>query len=458
MQAWGATVYVKKIDATVYCESGAASCVAVTADDTSGDLEGALSAAGENGTLNICAGTFTDADLDSDTILHTTATGQTINGVGVVNLIATATRAIRIQHTGLTINNIASISGGGTASVEVQLPVAALTITNTNITSTGSGVIGLYVGAAVTTLTLTNVNAENCTGKGFFSNVAMGGTVQNCRFNLNASYGADGLLGGVLWLNSEFSNNQGHGFYAHGNTDSGIIRGCTATVNYLTASSEDRHGFTLADGTDDWIIERSTASGDLAVDIQASSGTNTGHIVRNNILIGVGAGETEDGTGLYLGANNASYENSGLQIYNNTIISRDVNGAALFLGQYNNANNAIKNNILVNEVAGYIVETSATLGAYQTMDFNCYYSSGADKFRNQGADQSFAAWKTASSGDAHSINSDPLFRSATDFHLQPSSPCIYTGTDVSLTSDFDGLPIRGSAPNIGAYESWPKIF
>lgn len=35
---------------------------------------------------------------------------------------------------------------------------------------------------------------------------------------------------------------------------------------------------------------------------------------------------------------------------------------------------------------------------------------------------------------------------------------VWAGTGVKLFSGFDGLPIRGSAPNIGAYESWPKIF
>jgi len=48
-------------------------------------------------------------------------------------------------------------------------------------------------------------------------------------------------------------------------------------------------------------------------------------------------------------------------------------------------------------------------------------------------------------------NADPLFRSATDYRLKAGSPAINAGTDVGLTTDYDGKPIRG-VPDIGAYE------
>jgi hypothetical protein len=50
-------------------------------------------------------------------------------------------------------------------------------------------------------------------------------------------------------------------------------------------------------------------------------------------------------------------------------------------------------------------------------------------------------------------NSNPLFISSTDFHLQPSSPCINAGVNVGLTTDYvgDPVPIR-TTPDIGAYE------
>ncbi|MEA2444234.1 MAG: hypothetical protein QOJ12_1526 [Thermoleophilales bacterium] len=55
-------------------------------------------------------------------------------------------------------------------------------------------------------------------------------------------------------------------------------------------------------------------------------------------------------------------------------------------------------------------------------------------------------------------NADPLFVSATDFHLQPGSPAIDAGTtDVSNGAlDLDGQPrVLGARPDIGAYEATP---
>ncbi|MCK4553185.1 right-handed parallel beta-helix repeat-containing protein, partial [Candidatus Pacearchaeota archaeon] len=51
------------------------------------------------------------------------------------------------------------------------------------------------------------------------------------------------------------------------------------------------------------------------------------------------------------------------------------------------------------------------------------------------------------------VEGDPLFvnPSEADFHLQADSPAIDNGTDVGLTSDFEGNPIVG-LPDIGAYE------
>ena len=52
----------------------------------------------------------------------------------------------------------------------------------------------------------------------------------------------------------------------------------------------------------------------------------------------------------------------------------------------------------------------------------------------------------------HGINADPLFRNAGggDFSLSDSSPCIDAGI---LLFGINDLRVKGSAPDIGAYES-----
>lgn len=53
------------------------------------------------------------------------------------------------------------------------------------------------------------------------------------------------------------------------------------------------------------------------------------------------------------------------------------------------------------------------------------------------------------------INADPLFVSATDFHLQPGSPCLEAGTaSGASTMTIDGKA-RPNPPSIGAYEMTP---
>lgn len=52
------------------------------------------------------------------------------------------------------------------------------------------------------------------------------------------------------------------------------------------------------------------------------------------------------------------------------------------------------------------------------------------------------------------LNGDPKFVSSTNFYLQTTSPAIDAGTNVSLTTDYEGNPIYG-LPDIGAYEYQP---
>jgi hypothetical protein len=53
--------------------------------------------------------------------------------------------------------------------------------------------------------------------------------------------------------------------------------------------------------------------------------------------------------------------------------------------------------------------------------------------------------------ESDTLKRDPDFISTTNFRLQASSPAINAGTDVSLTSDYDGNPIVGIV-DIGAFE------
>ncbi len=86
------------------------------------------------------------------------------------------------------------------------------------------------------------------------------------------------------------------------------------------------------------------------------------------------------------------------------------------------------------------------------MDYNNYKCSGTYLANYAGSNNAdLAAWQTLSSKDATSISADPVFASATDFHLGSSSPLINKAIPIfSIITDIDGDPRDPSTPDIGA--------
>lgn len=109
----------------------------------------------------------------------------------------------------------------------------------------------------------------------------------------------------------------------------------------------------------------------------------------------------------------------------------------------------VLNNSIVYDARVVMHWVGAATGGSCTVSNSVLYSINANEIAVEG--------NTTTVAD--SLTDDPQFVSpGVDYHLLPTSPAIYAGKDVSLTYDFDGKPIRGATPNIGAYESWPGIF
>jgi len=95
-----------------------------------------------------------------------------------------------------------------------------------------------------------------------------------------------------------------------------------------------------------------------------------------------------------------------------------------------------------------------TVRARFTIDYNRYYEPSYTMIRwndvsyTQGQ---FAKFQETTKQERHGSVGDPLFRSSTDFHLAPNSPCKGAGVYVGLDADHEGNPIRG-VPSIGAFE------
>ena len=93
-------------------------------------------------------------------------------------------------------------------------------------------------------------------------------------------------------------------------------------------------------------------------------------------------------------------------------------------------------------------------------NYNEFHPDGATLFRFNVTNYNIANWKTATSGDANSITTDPAFVNAggsynldTDFKIPTGSPAKDAGVDVGLTVDYFGNAVPyNSLYDIGAHE------
>jgi hypothetical protein len=137
-----------------------------------------------------------------------------------------------------------------------------------------------------------------------------------------------------------------------------------------------------------------------------------------------------------------------------------VNGRIFYIYHFSaaKANIFIRNNILYNATEslvkirtapGHPISPPVYDLTNMILDYNDYYqpSGGGIAYVNwDGVSYTtLAAWQFEISQEAHSVSSDPLFVSSSDFHLQAGSPAINAGVDV-------GLLFTGSAPDMGAFK------
>lgn len=146
------------------------------------------------------------------------------------------------------------------------------------------------------------------------------------------------------------------------------------------------------------------------------------------------------------------------EIYNNTIIHNNSNSIIdITSGAFDIT---FKNNIVLstlNNQSGYYLRYLAASTPKNTNsnfnnniwwrpdgDSGLYYDSEQGKY-------DFGTWQSLYNQGQASFFTDPLLEA--DYHLQPNSLGISIGTDVGLTSDFEGnLVPQGYGPDIGAYE------
>lgn len=454
-QAWGATKTVCSsgcdyATATDALESNAQS--AGTIIEFQADTPGGSKTWTEDAIL-IHSSTHGSGDADATRVIIRGRAGDTIT------LAANAgqTCAVRAQYGAqnyVTFQNL-TFSGGTAAAFDARLNTG-LVWTNCTFTSTATNAVGMYFNGAQTSFSMTGCSITGNAGKGMYVSAASTGTITNTSFTLNGNYGMDGILGGITYTGCTWAYNKNHGFDNNGvSSGTTVITQSSAHDNcsdYPTcASGNRRHGFTFANGMSNVTLSRSYAyNSDLALDIQATTGSNDAITVYSNILIGTGRGQTENGAGVFLGASDASYANTNVLLYNNTIISEDASGEALYVGHYNDDTTIAKNNIIYNSASGKALRTDANLVGNITMDYNLFYSDNATAFNDKGTTRNFSAWKTSSSQDANSQFGNPLLDSS--YVPAVNSPALWQRASLGGVYDFDynGLFFGHRGAPIGA--------
>jgi len=357
------------------------------------------------------------------------------NGVYVSVADATTPSNITVQNCTISDVDLSAVLIGDTIGTHVtpsEVTIANNTFTNWHRKYPGPGsdyALGTIWAPALYVLYGDGSGGDNLTvsSNTFTSDIT--GNDSNQYRNGIAIYTGDNLI-----ISGNIITGADHGIQVSGpGTANGYVDTYTITRNYIHDTADDAIWLAGVQSTDSLTAYNLlVANGDQGIATQACGTGSYGTIANNTI--------------------DSSYYCSILFIYgigstnlqNNIITNYGISGS-----------NADPTNGKV--VAAVCLSTGTTNLGSGTVDNNIYYKSGNSTpfYELTLAARTLTQWKSDMSKDASSLNSDPLFVDAAnyDFHLQSGSPCINSGTPVSLTEDYAGNTVPNSAwPDIGAYE------
>jgi hypothetical protein len=275
----------------------------------------------------------------------------------------------------------------------------------------------VYVGA--TNNTVTNVTGYNSYGTSpiaIYGSGTTGNTVQKSTF-YNDTSAPPGSWGVVV---------------AHGGSTSNSVDSC---LIYSTAASAAGQGVLVFDAGTTVTISHSLIYGKFSEAVQSGvQGTGSTVTLFDN-LIDISQ------------ANNIEIQlvgTVGAIAYNNTLYGPANMNAAI--SQTSGSTGAlVKNNIFWTGAYATVDAGSESSTAY---DYNDYFSASGTPFSWGGSAYNFANWKTNSSQDSHSLNSDPKLTNggSRNFALLVGSPAIDAGTNLGSTYQL-ALSPSSSLPN-----------
>lgn len=230
------------------------------------------------------------------------------------------------------------------------------------------------------------------------------------------------------------------------------------------------------------VFDGSSSTYMRAIDISGIDGKCTDNIIRYNVdknttvrnqfggndnafYYNLIYSKTEEGVtdkgniseGLYITKVGASMVCDGNMVYNNIFYGIFNEGISILEAEA--TNNLIKNNIVMDAGTGgdqlnICINVGSSVGSGNTISNNCFYDADtSDVVNYKGTAETVAEADATRTEFSSNIGSDPAMTNpgSADFTLQVGSPCLNTGTDVSLSTDYAGNSVL-ALPDIGAYE------
>jgi len=321
--------------------------------------------------------------------------------------------------------------------------------------------IGIY-GTATTPLSniVVSGNQVHNLATGWSESMTLDGNVTNFTVTNNIVHDNDNI--GI-----DVAGFWGMGPTGHDQTNNGLISGnvvynISSIKNPAYGGSYGADGI-YCDGCAQVVIERNLVyASDL--NIEAAS-ENSGHVssyvtIRDNVvynpnLVDISIGGYASNVG---GSDHVT-------VVNNTMYNQASNAGNDFQVQYYATNNVFKNNIVYSNSSGSGMLYSFTTSEANpvAMDYNIYFSSAGSAnsswLWNNKTYTGFAAYKSGSGQDAHSIFADPKFISLStpNLHVAANSPAVNAGTSLgsAIVGTFDyvgNARVIGANIDIGAYE------
>ncbi len=221
-----------------------------------------------------------------------------------------------------------------------------------------------------------------------------------------------------------------------------------------------------------------------------ASFTGIVNTVKNNFVYNITSAHTGSATatrtlkGIYLQSSGGGFVTNFHDIHNNTVLidgsgSPNLSSVCFEHGTTSGPVYNVRNNIFANTTGAqtgaavhFTWKSTATASIGNTgsvSDFNdLYIANATNGFVGQGSSTNYATlanWQTAMVGqDVNSISADPLFASATNLHIFPTSPARNTGTTIgAVADDIDGesrpgaIAPEGADYDIGADEFYATL-